>query len=182
MGTEVDPFAPVETARLTLRCVRPGDAAPTSAMMTPAVSRWVASWPVPLTTRMAAARIAVARQAAAAGRALPFAVERRSDGALLGWAGVEHDAADGSRGALGYWLGEAHHGHGYMREAAPAIVAAAFARLGLAVIEAGAQPGNTASFAVLRACGMVPVGERAVFAPARGRAESCLFHETARPA
>jgi ribosomal-protein-alanine N-acetyltransferase len=67
-----------------------------------------------------------------------------------------------------------------MHEAAPATVAAAFARLGLDVIEAGAQPGNAASFAVMRACGMQPIGERDVFAAARGRHERCMFYEVRR--
>lgn len=171
----------METARLKLRCVRPADAARTSAMMTPAVSRWVASWPMPFTPEMAAERIAAAREAAERGKALPFAVERRSDGVLLGWVGVNRDATDARRGVLGYWLGEDYHGHGYMREAAPAAVAAAFERLDLEVIEAGTQPGNAASLAVLRGCGMAPAGERMVFAPARARDEPCLFYEAARP-
>lgn len=171
MDANADPFDPVWTMRLKLRCVRPEDAARTSAMMTPAISRWVASWPVPFTPEMAAEE----------GRALPFAVERRSDGALLGWLGVHRDATDGRRGVLGYWLGEEYHGHGFMREAVPAAVAAAFERLGLGVIGAGAQPGNTASFAILRGCGMVPAGQRMVFASARGRDEVCLFYEAARP-
>lgn len=181
MDANADPFDPVWTMRLKLRCVRPEDAARTSAMMTPAISRWVASWPVPFTPEMAAERIAAARRAAEGDRALPFAIERRSDGALLGWLGVHRDATDGRRGVLGYWLGEEHHGHGFMREAVPAAVAAAFEGLGLEVIEAGAQPGNTASFAILRGCGMVPAGQRMVFASARGRDEVCLFYEAARP-
>lgn len=182
MDTDVAPFGPVETDRLRLRCVRPDDAAHIASMMTPAVSQWVATWPVPFTTEMAADRIEAACKAAKKGKALPCAVERQSDGAMLGWIGVHRDAADSRRGALGYWLGEAHHGYGYMREAAPAVVAAAFERLDLDVIEAGAQPGNAASFAVLRGCGMVPTGERMVFAPARGRDELCLFYEVLRRA
>ena len=81
---------------------------------------------------------------------------------------------------LGYWLGAAHQGHGYMREAAPAAVAAAFGRLGLEVVEAAAQPENAASFAVLRSCGMVPAGECMVLASARGREELCLRYEIQR--
>jgi ribosomal-protein-alanine N-acetyltransferase len=49
------------------------------------------------------------------------------------------------------------------------------------VIEAGAQPGNTASFAIMRACGMRPVGERMIPVPARGRDELCHFYEVHRP-
>ena len=35
------------TVRLLLRCVRPGDAASLTAVMTPVVSRWVANQPTP---------------------------------------------------------------------------------------------------------------------------------------
>lgn len=182
MRPNADPFDPVETARLKLRCVRPGDAARTSAMMTRAVSRWVASWSVPFTPKMATERIAAARVAAEDGRALPFVAERRSDGALRGWVGVTRDAMDNGRGVLGYWLGEEFRGCGYMREAAQAVVVTAFERLNLNVIEAGAQPENAASFAVMRRCGMTPAGERMVFAPARERDELCLLYEKVRPA
>ena len=177
----MDNLPVIETPRLRLRCVRQDDAARVSAMMTPAVSRWVATWPVPFTPEMASERIAAARDAAAVGTTLPFAVERRSDGALLGWIGVHRGATAGRRGMLGYWLGEEHQGQGYMREAAPAAVVAGFDLLGLGVVEAAAQPENAASLAVLRTCGMEPVGERTFFAPARGRDELCLFFEVMRP-
>ena len=181
MGARSDPLAPLGTERLRLRCVRPDDAAQVSGLMTPAVSRWLASWPVPFTPEMAAERIAAAREAAGMGKLLPFAIERRFDGVLLGWTSVTRDAKDDRRGALGYWLGEEHHGCGYMREAAAVVVAAGFSRLDLEVIEAGSQPGNVAAFAVLRGCGMTPTGGRTVFAPARGHDELRLFYEAARP-
>jgi len=88
MDSYPDLFGAVETARLRLRCVRLEDAVPVSGMMTAAVSRWVASWPVPFTPEMAVERITNARKAATDGRALPCAIERRSDGALVGWIGV----------------------------------------------------------------------------------------------
>ncbi len=174
-------FAPLGTERLRLRWGRPQDAAQVSRLMTSAVSRWLASWPVPFTPEMAAERIAAAHSEAQRGRLLPFVIERRFDGVLLGWISVTRDAKDDRRGALGYWLGEEHHGYGYMREAAAVVVAAGFDRLGLEVIEAGAQPGNVDAFAVLRGCGMAPNGGRMVFAPARGQDELCLFYEAARP-
>ncbi len=65
-----------------------------------------------------------------------------------------------------------------MRRAA----AAAFRLLDLEVAgAAAARPGSAASFGVLRGCGMVPVGERTVLAPARGHHEPCLLREVARP-
>ena len=179
-GASSDPVASLGTERLRLRCVRPDDAAHVSRLMTPAVSRWMAFWPVPFTPEMAAERIAAAREAAGMGGLLPFAIERRFDGVLLGWISVTRDAKDDRRGELSYWLGEEHHSRGYMREAVAVVMGAAFDRLGLEVIEAGAQPGNVDAFAVLRGCGMALTGGRTVFAPARGHDELCLFYETAR--
>lgn len=182
MDNKSDLFESFETARLRLRCVRSDDATSISRMMTPAVSRWLAAWPVPFTTEMAIERIANARQAFMEGRALPCVIERRSDGVLLGWVGVTRREAGARRGMLGYWMGEAHHGQGYMREVAPAVMKTAFDNLDLDVIEAAAQPENEASLAVLRGCGMVASGERMIFASARSRDELCLLYETARPA
>ncbi len=173
-------FPGLETERLRLRCVRPADAAGLSAMMTHAVSRWVAAWPVPFTVGMATERIATMRLACTEGRSLPCAIERRRDGVLLGTLTVARREASDRRAMLGYWLGEAHQGHGYMREAAPAIVRLAFRMFDLDSIEAAAQPGNAASFAILRRCGMAPAGERMILAPARGRDELCLVYEVAR--
>ena len=68
---------PVDTGRLRLRCAEPGDAEALSAMMNDAISRRLASWPVPYTPVMAADRIAGVRMAAAEQRSLPVVVERR---------------------------------------------------------------------------------------------------------
>lgn len=65
-----------DTARLRLRAPEPDDAPFLSAMMTPAVSRWAASWPVRFSSGMAVERIAVARALAKKGMALPLVVER----------------------------------------------------------------------------------------------------------
>jgi ribosomal-protein-alanine N-acetyltransferase len=176
-----EPFPPLETARLHLRCVMAQDAAATAALMTPEVSRWVASWPIPFTQEMAAARIEAARALAFAGDALPLAVVEKISDTLLGWAMLYRDTDDHHRGSFGYWLGERHHGKGYMRELAPVVVAAGFARLGLTIIEAGAQPANEASFAVMRSCGMIFSRSEMVHAPARQRDELCDIYEVRRP-
>ena len=170
----------IETARLRLRCVKPEDAAATAALITPAVSQWVARWPHPFTTDMAAARIADSCAAAAAGNELPFALVEKSLGVLIGWLVIHRHSQDHSRGSFGYWLGEGYHGQGYMREGAPPALDYGFTLLGLDVIEAGAQLDNAASFAIMRACGMSPVGQRMSPAPARGRYELCRFYEVHR--
>jgi ribosomal-protein-alanine N-acetyltransferase len=93
---------------------------------------------------------------------------------------IARDRRDGRRGGLGYWLGEAYHGQGYMVEAAAAAVAEAFARFDLDAIEAGAQPANAPSLAVMRRLGMQPIGERPIWAEARGREEICAYFAITR--
>lgn len=176
----IDLFPSHETARLRLRCVNSGDAASTAALMTPGVSRWVASWPMPFTHDMAAARIELVRREALAGDALPFAIISRSSEELIGWATVKRESDD-RRGSLGYWLGEEHHRHGYMREVAPAILSIGFDLLDLDVMEAAAQMENSGSFAIMASCGMRPTREVEIYAPARDRYELCRVYEIARP-
>lgn len=175
-----DPFQPLETTRLRLRCVTIEDAAAMSELMTPAVSRWLAAWPTPLTVEMAAARIESSRRMARAGDALPFAVTDKTTGELFGWASIHRDQEASTSGSFGYWLAEHRHGKGYMRELAPRAIAAGFELLKLETIRAGAQIENAASFAVMRACGMKPAGEAMVHAPARARDEPCRFYEIRR--
>ncbi len=152
----------------------------TSRLMTPGISRWLASWPVPVTPAMASGRIDDLRRLAFHGDALPFAVIGRCEGGLLGWATVTRGDLDRSSASMSFWLGEAHQGKGYMREVAPAAVGAGFDLLGVNEIEAGAQVTNAASFAVMTACGMMPAGERYVHASARRQEELCRFYKVAR--
>lgn len=174
MHTE-PPFPPSDTARLRLRCLDLSDAEAMSALMTPAVSRWVASWPSPFSAAQARERITKARAVAATGRALPMAILRKSDDAFVGYVGLR--MSDERAADFGYWLGEPFQGHGYMRETASAALGLAFQRLGVTVIGAGAQLANTSSLAVLKGCGMRFVDERMVHAPVRERDELCAWYE-----
>jgi ribosomal-protein-alanine N-acetyltransferase len=174
-------FQPIETSRLTLRCVRTDDAPAISALMVPDISRWMASWPVPFTLEMAIERIHRARDAAEAGDALPFIVERRVDGAIMGWLMISRVGPDApDRGSVTYWYGTAYHGQGYAKEAIHSALQAAFDRLGLTVIEAALQHANAASIAVLTGTGMAFAREGRVFAQTRNRYETVLFYELKR--
>lgn len=181
MSGDTDGSSPLQTGRFVLRPPRPDDAPILAAMMTPAVSRWLGAWPVPFTPAMAAERIGDALRAQAGALGLPRIIEHREDVAVLGWIGVSRPGNDARRAVMGYWLGQAHHGRGTMREAAPAIIALAFRTWDLDAIEASTHPDNPASAAVLRGCGMRPIGERTIFAPARQREELCLMFELLRP-
>ncbi|MBW4091930.1 MAG: GNAT family N-acetyltransferase [Proteobacteria bacterium] len=176
----IDPFLPVQTTRLTLRCVDVGDAAATSALMTPEVSRWLANWPLPFGIESALARIETMRRCASDGDAIPLAMIETVSGTLVGWITLARDGTRRRRGSLGYWLGQEYHGRGYMKEAVPAALQAGFALLDLDVIEAAAQLTNIGSFAIMRACGMKPVTTAMAHAPARNREELCCLYEIAR--
>ena len=180
MPHDADPFPAIDTPRLRLRCARAADAPRIAGLMTPAISRWLASWPTPYTPAMAGERIAAWGAMARDGHGMPCVVEERSGGVVVGWVHVLRLRERPERATMGYWSGEAYGGRGYVREAAAALAAAAWGFLGVEVSEAGAQPGNAGSFAVMRALGMRPAGERMVFASARGREELCLFYEMTR--
>jgi RimJ/RimL family protein N-acetyltransferase len=170
----------VETPRLRLRCAEPRDAEALAAMMTEAISRRLASWPVPYTAPMAADRIAGVRMAAAERRSLPLVIERRSDGAVVGWISISRAPGDGTTALITYWLGDGFQGQGLMREAAPAALAEAFRSMDIARVRAAVQADNAASLAVARLLGMAPLGEGRIWCPARGRDEPCLWFEVTR--
>lgn len=172
---------PIDTDRLRLRCAEPRDAEALAALMNEAISRRLASWPVPYTPLMAADRIAGVRMAAAALRSLPLVIERRADGAVLGWISISRAPGDDRTALITYWLGEAFQGEGYMREAAPAALARAFALLDVLRVRAAVQADNGPSLSVAQRLGMVPLGEGRIWCPARGQEESCLWFELARP-
>jgi ribosomal-protein-alanine N-acetyltransferase len=54
---------------------------------------------------------------------------------------------------LGYYIGAAYAGQGYMQEALPLVVGYAFTELGLHRLEANIQPDNHASLALVKRCG-----------------------------
>ena len=179
MGLEDPPE--ILTPRLRLRALTPADAGPTARMMTEAISQWTATWPAPTTPEVVLDRMDRARQRAAAGNGLMYAVERRGDGVLMGWIGLHRSADEPVRAILGYWLGEAFHGKGYGGEAALAVTAAGWTLLDVQVIEAGAKPGNAASIAIIERLGMHFTGERSDFVPARAREEIGVYYEMLRP-
>ena len=168
----------VVTPRLRLRCFRPEDAQALSANLTPPVIRWLTSWPDPVTVEVAAERIAEARQGAREGWHAGYAIERLSDGVLIG--GFGGGAPDG-RVEIGYHLAEHAHGQGYMLEAATAGLAAMWDILPTRTIVAQAHPDNPGSRAILTRLGMRMTGEGPAYAPARGIWEPGCFYEITRP-
>lgn len=177
-----DLFKPIDTKRTRLRCPRRDDAAAVAKVLTPGISRWLASWPAPITEQAASVRIFKAREEITGNQALHFLIERRADNAVMGWVCVSRAETLSGVGILSYWLNEAYHRYGYTAEATLTAVAVAFEQLNLDSMEGGAQTENVASFAVMRRLGMEPCGERIVWASARKRNELCIFYSVTRDA
>ena len=74
-------------------------------------------------------------------------------GEHVGCCGVTPHLADGPVFQFGFHLRKVHWRRGYVREAAPAVIADAFGRLGAAALYAGHHPDNSASQRTLLALG-----------------------------
>ena len=177
---QTEPFPALATPRLTLRCVAARDAMATARLMSPGISRWLATWPAPLSVDLARTRIDGARLWAEERMAMPVAIVERASGDLLGWVSIGRDPQRGTRAILGYWIGEAHQGQGFMREAVGPCLDAAFAFLDVTHIAAAVQKANIASLAVARRLGMRQTGESLIHAPSRGQDEDCFTFELSR--
>ncbi|UZK66860.1 GNAT family N-acetyltransferase [Sphingomonas sp. M1-B02] len=97
-----------------------------------------------------------------------WAIERREDGALLGFCGL-NPGAEGTpiegQVEIGWRLGRSHWGQGYAREAAQANLDWAWVR-GIDTVVAITTPGNVRSWGLMERLGMRPVPGGAFAHPA----------------
>ena len=149
--------APVlETSRLTLRNWTDADIAPfMAALNTPNVMRWLGGVQSEEMFRAAYDRI----QGYASNYGHTFwIVERKSDGALLGFCGLKRVNADGTelKGEfeIGWRLREDAWGQGYAREAATESLRAAFEDYGATFVVALTVAGNEGSWRLMQRLGM----------------------------
>ena len=161
------PGAPnLTTARLRLRPLTLDDAAPMTALANDIdIARMTTSIPHPFLAEHAEGFIKrmAARDLA---REAVFALELPSQG-LVGVLGLHPN----DRGApeLGYWLGQAHWGRGYMTEAVAAVLIWAREEWNRGYLVSGHFEDNPASGAVLCKAGFLYTGERGErFSVARG--------------
>ncbi len=169
------------TDRLILRPLSPADAEPSARLMTPDIARWTGSWRGDETASEIAERIARYDEPTQRDVTFNRAAVLKATGDLIGWIGMRKLDAEPRRGALGYWIGEPYFGQGYTREAARAVLAAAWEALDLDVVEGVAQLPNAGSIAILRGLDMRHVGQRQEFASARGKSDLCECYEIERP-
>lgn len=153
--TGVTPLPVIQTARLELRPMVMADAdAVTAQLNTLDVSRWLTVVPYPYTRDDAVWFI----NEIAAGRAKAWAIYK--DDTLIG--------SVGGGSSHGYWLGQAHWGHGYATEAAMAACAYHFDATEDAAITSEYFLGNAASQNVLRKIGFLPTDLRTTRCKATG--------------
>jgi len=146
------------TARLTLRALRPDDAAAVYALHADPVALRYWSTPPWHDPAQAEALIGQDLQAMADGDYLRLGLERRADGRLLGLASLFSFHLPSRRCEIGYLLRRDGWGQGYMQEALCALLDHGFGLLGLNRVEADIDPRNTASARTLDRLGFRPEG------------------------
>ena len=153
-GLQADDEPHLVGARVELRWPRLQDhaawarlRAASRAHLTP----WEPAWPRDaLTLDGFERRLRAHRRDVRDGCGYMFLVFRRDDGELLGGVSLSQvRRGAGASAEIGYWLGQAHGGMGYMTEAVQAVLAHAFDSLQLRRIEAACLPSNTRSKALL---------------------------------
>lgn len=158
----------LETPRLRLRRFGPGDAAAVFNLVSDlAVAKWTARIPHPYERAMTDDWLRDTDRRMADGKGIAFAIETRAAGELIGSAGLDFETAPGLA-EIGYYLGRAHWGRGFMSEAAEALLRFGFETLNLAAVRGEVMPDNAASLSVLDKMGFDRLGRDEVDAPARG--------------
>ncbi|TDH59587.1 GNAT family N-acetyltransferase [Dankookia rubra] len=179
-------FAPLRTERLTLRPLRPGDAAALHRLVNDwEVAKTLARVPFPYPRALADTWIASTWAQIEAGEAWHLAVIGEEGGAehLVGCVGLTLARArgrDGRTAELGYWVGRRFWGHGVATEAAGRLCRWALANLDIAAIRASALKDNPRSQAVLARIGLRPAGEGVQTFLSRGGPMPVLLFEGGR--
>jgi len=143
----------IETERLIVRSWRDSDRAPFAALNAdPEVRRYLG----PVQTQGESDAVIERLSAIDAKYGHTFwAVERRADGAFLGFCGlIPWDVTDDARLEIGWRLARAWWGQGYAREAAVACLDWAWANTSHAAVHAITVPANTASWGLMERLGM----------------------------
>jgi RimJ/RimL family protein N-acetyltransferase len=92
------------------------------------------------------------------GSSLRLGLEIAASGQLIGTCTLYNLSSSNRRCEVGYILGRAHWGHGYMAEAMSALLAHAFGALDLNRVEADVDPRNEASARLLERLGFKKEG------------------------
>jgi ribosomal-protein-alanine N-acetyltransferase len=143
----------INASRITLRPISSEDLDAFYAIFSdPQVMRYWSS--LPIADKDAARKlIDESHERFARHESLKWGVARRTDNALIGTTTLYRLDFDNRRAEIGYALGSAYWGNGYMREALQTALGYAFEVLDLHRIEADVDPRNQASIKTLERLG-----------------------------
>ena len=175
----------IETERLTLRAPQHSDFLPWTGLRRDSadfLTPWEPAWSADhLSRRAFTNRVYWAQRSISTGNALPLFLTRRSDQLLLGAITLDNiRRGPAQAGTLGYWIGEPHARHGYMREAILAVVHHAFQHLDLSRIEAACLPENTPSRGLLEGSGFKYEGVAQSYLQIGGRWRTHVLYSSLR--
>ncbi|GAA2745332.1 GNAT family N-acetyltransferase [Kitasatospora cinereorecta] len=163
----------LKTARLVLAAPHPSDIDEiTAACQDPEIQRWTV---VPSPYSRSDAEFFVDRLAPEGWRSGTNAtfVVRTAEGALVGTQGVALKSGRPGTGEIGFWNAAGQRGHGYATEASRAVIAWAFAELGLRRLEWVAYVGNEPSRALADRLGFTFEGTLRSYDQQRGTYRDC---------
>lgn len=148
----------IESARLAVRLVAESDL--TALLAINGDDAVTAFLPYPTWSSAADAEAWYRRMSdmQATGAALQFVIVERDAAAVIGTCLLFRFDEGSARAELGYVLGRAWWGKGYMREALAALIECAFGALSLRRLEAEVNPRNVSSSRVLRRLGFTREG------------------------
>jgi len=175
----------IETDRLTLRPPAHSDFRAWSSLRSESADflvQWEPAWsPDHLGRKSFTNRVYWAQRSISGGTAVPLFIFRRSDQTLLGAITLDNIQRGPSQsGTLGYWIGETHARHGYMREAIGGVVHYAFETLDLSRIQAACLSENAASRGLLEKSGFKYEGVAQSYLQINGRWRNHVLYANLR--
>jgi ribosomal-protein-alanine N-acetyltransferase len=171
----------INTSRLSLRSISAADVDDFFVVYSnPEVMRY---WSTPpLANRDAAGKlISTIHEDFKRHELLKWAITLPADDKLIGSISLFHPDFTHRRAEIGYALGRAHWGNGYMQEALEAVLNYAFAVLKLHRIEADVDPRNAASVRTLERLGFQREGYLRERWQVNGEIQDAFFYGLLRP-
>lgn len=155
LSLQFSPFPVLETERLLLQQITPGDAAALFEMRSDREIMKYIDRPLAQTVDDALALIQVITDALQKNEGITWGIFLKEGSPLLGTIGFWRILKEHYRAEIGYLLHSALQGKGLMQEAVREVVHYGFSHLQLHSVEANVNPANTASIRLLEKTGFV---------------------------
>ncbi len=171
----------IKSSRLSLRAITPADVADFYAVYSnPEVMRYWSTPPLP-NIDAASKLINKICKDIEQDEILKWGIALRPEGNLIGSVTLFHLDFTHRRAEIGYALGRAYWGNGYMQETLKAVLNHAFTALNLHRIEADVDPRNVASMRTLERLGFQREGYLRERWQVNGEIQDALFYGLLRP-